>query len=321
LFERFTERARRSIFFARYEASTFGSLEITSEQLLLGVMREDRTLAMEMGADAAVAIRKEIEALAPKKERVATSMDLPLSHESKRALAYAAEECERLNQEPIGTPHLMLGLLREETSLAAELLRKHGMTLEKGREIARRWSPERTAPHRSVTFEPVEPAPVAVQARALESPIYDLRQLVHNTATRLHGYASSYGDRELKRKPQTGQPWTRKEALGHLIDCAVVHQQWVTRTMLDSKLQAGGYPDAAAVAVQGYAEFPWPQMVDLWASLNRLLIHVLTRIPEDKLGVLCRIGTAEPVPLSKLVDAYIDHCEDVVAQILERGEE
>jgi hypothetical protein len=91
--------------------------------------------------------------------------------------------------------------------------------------------------------------------------------------------------------------------------------------MLDSKLQAGGYPDAAAVAVQGYAEFPWPQTVDLWASLNRLLIHVLARIPEDKLGVLCRIGTAEPVPLSKLVDSYFQYCEDLVAQILERGDE
>jgi hypothetical protein len=323
LFERYTEHARRSIFFARYEASIFGSPQITSEELLLGILREEKTLAMELGADAAVAIRKEIEALEPKRQRVSTSVDLPLSHESKRALAYAAEECERLNQEQIGTPHLMLGLLREENSLAAKLLRKHGMTLEKCREIARKSSPERTVRRRSVVFERPEPAPVAPLATSLESSIYDLRQLVNNTAARLRGYDESYGGQELRRKlqtnqPQTGQTWTRKEALGHLIDYAIVHQQWVTGALLESKLQAAGYPDAAAVIAQRYAEFPWQETVDLWVSLNRLLIHVLVRVPEDKLSVPCRIGSAEPVPLSKLLDAYIEHCEDIVAQILER---
>jgi hypothetical protein len=318
LFERYTEHARRSIFFARCEASTFGSPQITSEELLLGILREDKTLAMELGADAVVAIRKEIEALAPKRPQVSTSVDLPLSHELKRALAYAAEECERLNQEPIGTPHLVLGLLREKNSLAAELLRKHEMTLERCREIARQSSLERAVRPRSVDFVRLEPEHVAPPGTPLESSIYDLRQLVDNTAPRLRGYANSYGDQELKRKPQISQRWTRKEALGHLIDCAIVHQQWVTGAMMESKLQAAGYPDAAAVIAQRYAEFPWQETVDLWASLNRLLIHVLARVPEDKLSVPCRIGIAEAIPLSKLVDAYIEHCEDIVAQILER---
>jgi len=50
--------------------------------------------------------------------------------------------------------------------------------------------------------------------------------------------------------------------------------------------------------------------------LNRLLMHVLTQVPEEKLQAPCRIGTAETVPFSKLLETYIEHSEDIVAQIL-----
>ncbi len=52
-------------------------------------------------------------------------------------------------------------------------------------------------------------------------------------------------------------------------------------------------------------------------SQRRFPAFFIARIPEDKLGVLCRVGFAEPVPLSKLLVAYIEHCQDMVAQILE----
>jgi len=52
--------------------------------------------------------------------------------------------------------------------------------------------------------------------------------------------------------------------------------------------------------------------------LNRLLIHVLLRVPENKLSVPCRIGIAAPVSLAKLVDAYIEHYQDILGQILAR---
>jgi len=48
------------------------------------------------------------------------------------------------------------------------------------------------------------------------------------------------------------------------------------------------------------------------------LVHVLAQIPEDKLNLTCRIGIHDPIPLSKLIESYIEHCEDVVAQILAR---
>jgi hypothetical protein len=315
LFERYTEHARRSIFFARFEASQFGSLEISSAELLLGVLREDKAVAARLGYDRIAAIRREIEALAPKKPRVVTSVDLPLSQESKRALAYAAEESERLNQELIGTPHLVLGLLRVENSLAAKLLRKHGITLEQCREIARQSPPERTVRPPPNAFEKPQPPPVAPPETSLGPTIHNLRRVVDETAARLRGYADAYGGQLLSSKP-----WTRKEALGHLIDCAITHQQWATRAMLESKLKAAGYPDASMVAIQHYSDFPWPETVDLWASLNRLLIHVLERVSEDKLEVPCRLGSAEPVPLAKVMEAYVEHCEDIVAQMLARAD-
>jgi ATP-dependent Clp protease ATP-binding subunit ClpA len=115
MFERYTEKARRVIFFARYEASQFGSPYIETEHLLLGLLREDKALANRfLRSHAAIeSIRKQIEAHTTIREKVSTSVDLPLSHECKRVLAYGAEEAERLNHKHIGTEHLLLGLLRE----------------------------------------------------------------------------------------------------------------------------------------------------------------------------------------------------------------
>jgi hypothetical protein len=136
MFERYTEKARRVIFFARYEASEFGSPGIETEHILLGLLREDKALAHRFlpSVDSVESIRQRIRALTPVREKISTSVDLPLSHESKRVLAYAAEAVELLNHRHIGTEHLFLGLLREEKSLAASLLREHGLSLQSVRE-------------------------------------------------------------------------------------------------------------------------------------------------------------------------------------------
>src|ERR1700685_2706140 len=128
MFERYTEKARRVIFFARYEASQFGSPYIETEHLLLGLLREDKTLAnrFQRSHAAVESIRKQIEGHTTIREKGSTSVDLPLSHECKRVLAYGPEEAERLSHKHIGTEHLLLGLLREEKSFAAEILHERG---------------------------------------------------------------------------------------------------------------------------------------------------------------------------------------------------
>src|SRR6516225_4551821 len=147
MFERYTEKARRVIFFARYEASQFGSPCIETEHLLLGLLREDKALANRfLRSSASVeSIRKQIEAHTTLREKVSTSVDLPLSHECKRVLAYGAEEAERLNHKHIGTEHLLLGLLREEKCFAAEILHERGLRLSTIREELARSQSEKVA--------------------------------------------------------------------------------------------------------------------------------------------------------------------------------
>ncbi|GGA57438.1 ATP-dependent Clp protease ATP-binding subunit ClpC [Edaphobacter acidisoli] len=145
MFERYTEKARRVIFFARYEASQFGSPYIETEHLLLGLLREDKALTNRfLRSHASVeSIRKQIEGHTTIREKVSTSVDLPLSNECKRVLAYAAEEAERLSHKHIGTEHLLLGLLREEKCFAAEILQERGLRLPAIREELQRTTQEK----------------------------------------------------------------------------------------------------------------------------------------------------------------------------------
>jgi ATP-dependent Clp protease ATP-binding subunit ClpC len=141
MFERYTEKARRVIFFARYEASQFGAPAIEPEHLLLGLMREDKTLTGRFFPRAQItieSIRREIESRTLLRERIPTSVELPLAPETKRVLHYSHEESDRLQHRHIGTEHLLLGLLREERSMAAQILFERGLRLVAVREeIAR----------------------------------------------------------------------------------------------------------------------------------------------------------------------------------------
>ena len=143
MFERYTEKARRVIFFARYEASHFGSPYIETEHLLLGLLRQNKVIALKLLDENSVElIRKKIDSRTLVQEKIATSVDLPLSNECKRVLAYGAEEAERLSHKHIGTEHLLLGLLREKGSFAAQLLNEAGLTLERVRQEIGTWPAE-----------------------------------------------------------------------------------------------------------------------------------------------------------------------------------
>lgn len=134
MFERYTEKARRVIFFARYEASQFGSPHIETEHLLLGLLREDKRLQHILNLTLThEEIAQKVEARVPKRRRVSTSVDLPLSNESKRVLAHAADEADRLANRHIGTEHLLLGLLHEKECFAAALLKESGLELKSTR--------------------------------------------------------------------------------------------------------------------------------------------------------------------------------------------
>jgi|SRR5579871_75646 len=167
MFERYTEPARRSIFFARYEASMFGSDYIETEHLLLGLLRENAPMTIRfVGSDAKVeAIRMQIQKHYAERPAKKYSVDLPLSHECKRALAYGAEEAERLNQKQIGPEHLLSGLCRAEKSAGAKYMVELGLTVEKLKQEAEK-AAESTAARASETLSPIEKASRDLSAAA-----------------------------------------------------------------------------------------------------------------------------------------------------------
>ncbi len=133
MFERYTERSRRVIFFARYEALQYGSQVIAPEHILLGLMREDKTISARYFPFRHVltvdTIRRDIEERIVVRDRIPQSSELHLSASTKRILFYANEESRQLKNRHIGPEHLLLGIVREEKSIAAEILFGYGLRL------------------------------------------------------------------------------------------------------------------------------------------------------------------------------------------------
>jgi hypothetical protein len=125
MFERYTEKARRTIFFSRYEASQYGSPKIEPEHLLLGLLREDKALYRWLPNTAPEVIRRKIDEHLEKKKCISTAVDLPLGDMAKKVLKHAANEADRLASRHIGPEHLFLGFLHEEC-FASKLLREGG---------------------------------------------------------------------------------------------------------------------------------------------------------------------------------------------------
>ena len=134
MFERYTEKARRVIFFARYEALQYGSQVISPEHILLGLMREDKTISARYfpfrNNLTVEAIRREVEERIILRERIPQSAELHLAPETKQILQFASNESQQLQSRNIGPEHLLLGLVRQERSIAAEILFQYGVRLK-----------------------------------------------------------------------------------------------------------------------------------------------------------------------------------------------
>jgi hypothetical protein len=134
MFEGYTESARRVLFFARYEASQRGSLAVATEHLLLGLIRERTGVVSRILRDAHLSREHVLERIdygrvVPEVIVASNPPDIPFDGESKGIIQRAAEEADRLLHNGVGTEHLLLGMLREERSVAASLLLEHGLRL------------------------------------------------------------------------------------------------------------------------------------------------------------------------------------------------
>ncbi|RMH20996.1 MAG: ATP-dependent Clp protease ATP-binding subunit [Acidobacteria bacterium] len=148
MFEKYNEKARRALFFARYEASKLGSRVIESEHVLLGILREGEETVMSILASFDVKpddVRREIEGERVFVERISSTAELPLSEETKKILAYAAHEAESMLHQAVGSEHLLIGILRVESSLAMRVLAQAGLDLYAVREEVLAMAREREA--------------------------------------------------------------------------------------------------------------------------------------------------------------------------------
>jgi hypothetical protein len=320
MFDRYSEKARRTIFFARYEASQFGNSQIEAEHLLLGILREERSLVSLLQIPSSEGLRRKIEErLGPAREKISTSVDLPLSHECKRALKYAAEDAGKLGHQTIEPCHLVLGLLRLEGSGVAELLGENGMDHHQFLEIVRKmpeWPRERSRPPAPVPAEEAEPEPETLKAAApsLQASLSRLQNLLDSAVPHLKGFSNADGAARLKRKD-----WSRRQAMGHLVDWAAAHHCWIARALTEPKVAAAGYPLDEWVGAQQYDAFNLKDLVELWIYHNLVMAHVIAQIPEAKLETAFRVGIDEPTTLLGVIERYVEHCDDLVAQVLKRN--
>lgn len=118
----FADSARRCLFFARFEASSFSRREITVEHLLLGVLRAEPSLVSEAGRETVV---RAIEASEPAGRRVPPMEDLRLAEEAIRAIDAARKIAHAAGRRAVSPADLARGISREENTLAARLLREH----------------------------------------------------------------------------------------------------------------------------------------------------------------------------------------------------
>jgi len=142
VFEKFTEKARRVMFFARYEASQFGAASIQSGHLLLGLLREsEKTSIMlleRLGVKTSILRERLIAVLTPMGRNItpgSTSVDIPMEDEVKRILQHASLYSAKLRAKYVGAEHLLLGMLHEDIGQAGRLLKEMGATLTAAKEI------------------------------------------------------------------------------------------------------------------------------------------------------------------------------------------
>jgi len=137
MYERFTDRARKVMQLANQEAQRFNHEYIGTEHILLGLIKEGSGVAANVLKNLDVDLRKirlEVEKLVQSGPEMVTMGKLPQTPRAKKVIEYSMEEARNLNHNYVGTEHILLGLLREQEGVAAQVLMNLGLKLEEVRD-------------------------------------------------------------------------------------------------------------------------------------------------------------------------------------------
>jgi hypothetical protein len=136
MYDLFTERARKVMQLANQEARRFGQDHIGTEHVLLGLIKERSGVAASVLQNLGVGMQKvrcQIERLAARQPDIQITGSLRKTERTKNVIAWAIDEADRLSHNYIGTEHILIGLMREQEGIAAQVLMSEGLKLEEAR--------------------------------------------------------------------------------------------------------------------------------------------------------------------------------------------
>ncbi|MCS7203104.1 MAG: ATP-dependent Clp protease ATP-binding subunit [Thermodesulfovibrio sp.] len=138
MFEKFTEKGRKIILYAREEAEKRNSEFLDTEHILLAILREEDSIPIAILRKMGITpenVRYEIEKMISQESNLLTYGEIPFSPKAKKVIEYAIEEARLLGHPYIGSEHLFLGLIKEEEGLAGKILRNMGINLLAARQL------------------------------------------------------------------------------------------------------------------------------------------------------------------------------------------
>jgi len=141
-----------------------------------------------------------------------------------------------------------------------------------------------------------------------------LRTVIAETVPRLRAIAEPSAG----AAPSDPEGWSKKQELGHLADSAINNRVRFVKTALEGEFTGPSYDGVGWVKLGGYAATPWPDLVDLWKSLNQSLAAVLDAIPAERFAAPCRIGDDGPVTLEFVIGDYLVHMQHHLDHIFSR---
>jgi hypothetical protein len=182
MYERFTDRARKVMQLANQEAQRFNHEYIGTEHILLGLIKEGQGVAGHVLQNLDIDLRKirlEVEKIVQSGPDMVTMGKLPQTPRARKVIEYSVEEARNLNHNYVGTEHLLLGLLREQEGVAAQVLMNLGLKLEDVREEVLNllgWGAAKPRPRSHKLPFPADLLSARVQA--LERQLWNLRLLL-----------------------------------------------------------------------------------------------------------------------------------------------